>query len=81
MLLSSRVASDLFLFTEVLAAELGGCGVESKRCIEVLTRPLRRGSGTAFSAVEEPENVGADEIDASMSVCEDVTSVAGCIKG
>jgi hypothetical protein len=57
---------DLFLLPELLDEELAGCGIDSKRCVEVLTRPLRRGSGAAFSAVEGSKNIGMDDFDSSM---------------
>jgi hypothetical protein len=59
---------DLFLLPELLEEELAGCDVNSKRCVEVLTRPLRRGSGAAFSTAEEPRDIGTDDVDSSMMV-------------
>jgi hypothetical protein len=59
---------DLFLLPELLEEELAGCDVNSKRCVEVLTRPLRRGSGAAFSTAEEPRDIGTDDVDSSIMV-------------
>jgi len=51
---------------ELPVAELPGCGMGSKPCVEVLTRPLRRGSGTPFPVAEEPDIMGTDDIDSAM---------------